>query len=172
MTPEEQDLVLGLVVSPGQGQTRSLDEVLTHFGETDGAALAFRLLRDAMQRQDADDVEMALIVKGAASAQGREFLEPLIELCGADWHYKHEDIVSGLGKYHSSRAVSALLEATRWVPEYLEYDESRALAVKAIWALGGIPGSEARDALTSLLDADCEIVREAAKNQLARRGDH
>ncbi|MFD5103330.1 hypothetical protein [Streptomyces albidochromogenes] len=36
--------------------------------------------------------------------------------------------------------------ATRWIPEYLDFDEFRALAVKAIWALGAIPGPEARDA--------------------------
>ncbi|MFD9969413.1 HEAT repeat domain-containing protein [Streptomyces sp. NPDC059011] len=171
MTPEEQDLVLGLVVAPGQGPTRTLDEVLTHFGESDGATLAIRLLRDAMERQDADDVEIALIVKGAADASGEEFLEPLIELCGADWHYKHEDVVSGLSAFRSPRTVPALVEATHWIPEYLDYDESRALAVKAIWALGGIPGPEAREALEGLRDDENEIIRENALKQLARRGE-
>ena len=31
MTPDEQDPVLGLMVSPGQGPTRTIDEVLAHF---------------------------------------------------------------------------------------------------------------------------------------------
>ncbi|MFF9869542.1 hypothetical protein ACF1G0_29770 [Streptomyces sp. NPDC013953] len=75
ITPDEQDLVLGLVVAPGQGPTRVLDEVLTRFGECDGAALPLRLLRHAKERQDADDVERALIVKAAADASGEEFLD-------------------------------------------------------------------------------------------------
>ncbi|MFV5998558.1 HEAT repeat domain-containing protein [Streptomyces sp. NPDC056231] len=170
MTPEEQDLVMGLAVGLGEGPTRTLDEVLAHFGESDGGALALRLLRDAMERQDADDVEMALIVPGAADASVEEFLEPLIELFPAEWHRDHEDIVSMLGKLHSPKTVPTLVRATRWVPEHLDFDECRTLAVKAIWALGGIPGEEARDALKGLRDAENEIIRENAVKQLARRG--
>ncbi|MCX4509219.1 HEAT repeat domain-containing protein [Streptomyces sp. NPDC058423] len=171
MTPEEQDLVMGLVLVPGKGRTRTLDEVLAHFGESDGGALALRLLRDAMERRDAGDVEMALIVKAAADASGEEFLEPLIELSRADWHKRHEDVVRMLGKLRSPKTVPALGEATRWVPEYLDWDESRGLAVKAIWALGAIPGAEAREALEGLRDDENEIIRENAVNQLERRGE-
>ncbi|MEW1914381.1 HEAT repeat domain-containing protein [Kitasatospora sp. NPDC085895] len=171
MTPDEQDLVLGLAIAPGEGPTRTLDEVLVHFGESDGAALALRLLRDAMERRDADDVEMALIVHGAADASVEKFLDPLIELFPADWHRKHEDVVSMLGKLRSPKTVPTLVEATRRVPEYLEFDECRALAVKAIWALGGIPGAEPREALEGLRDAENEIIRENAVKQLARRGE-
>ncbi|MFF0277001.1 HEAT repeat domain-containing protein [Streptomyces sp. NPDC004330] len=54
----------------------------------------------------------------------------------------------------------------------LDWDENRSLAVKAIWALGAIPGSEAQEALTRLCDDDSEIVRENAVRQLARRDEH
>ncbi|MER6344309.1 HEAT repeat domain-containing protein [Streptomyces sp. NPDC001595] len=171
MTPEEQDLVMGLVIAPGEGATNTLDEVLAHFGESDGGALALRLLRDAMERRDADDVEMALIVHAAADASGEEFLEPLIELFPADWHRGHEDTVSVLGKLRSPNTVPTLVKAARWVPEHLEWDENRALAVKAIWALGAIPGPEAREALEGLRDDENEIIRENALKQLARRGE-
>ncbi|MEU8679479.1 hypothetical protein [Streptomyces sp. NPDC048560] len=86
MTPDERDLVMGLGVAPCSPPTRTIDEVLAHFGESDGGALALRLLRDAMERRDADDVEMALIVHWAADASVEEFLEPLTELFPADWH--------------------------------------------------------------------------------------
>ncbi|MFB7214741.1 hypothetical protein [Streptomyces sp. NPDC056255] len=92
--------------SPGKGRTRTIDEVLAHFGESDGGVLALRLLRDA------DDVEMALIVHGAAGAPAEEFLEPLTELFPAEWHRKHEDIVSTLGKLRSPRTVPTLVLAT------------------------------------------------------------
>jgi hypothetical protein len=171
MTPEEQDLIMGLAFVPGVGRTRTLDEVLAHFGESDGGALALRLLRDAMERRDADDVEMALIVHGAADASVEEFMEPLIDLFPADWHRDHEDIVSMLGKLRSPETVPTLVLATRWVPEYLDFDDCRALAVKAIWALGRIPGPEAREALEGLRDDENEIIRENAVKQLARRGE-
>src|ERR1044072_6594057 len=105
MTPEEQDLIMGLVFIPGVGRTRTLDEVLAHFGESDGGALALRLLWDAMERRDADVVEMALTAHAAAGASVEEFMEPLIELFPADWHRDHEDIVSILGKPRSPRTV-------------------------------------------------------------------
>ncbi|GGT26938.1 hypothetical protein GCM10010222_80910 [Streptomyces tanashiensis] len=171
MTPEERDLVMGLVFVPGRGRTRTLDEVLAHFGESDGGALALRLLRDAMERRDAVDVEMAVIVKAAAGASGEEFLEPLIELSCADWHTRHEDVVRMLGKLRSPKAVPALGEAARWVPEYLDWDENRSLAVKAIWALGAISGPETQEALEGLRDAENEIIRENAVKQLERRGE-
>ncbi|MEU3820305.1 HEAT repeat domain-containing protein [Streptomyces sp. NPDC030392] len=171
MTPEEQELIMGLVIAPGSPPTRTIDEVLAHFGESDGGALALRLLRDAMERRDSDDVEFALVVKAAARASGEEFLEPLIELFPADWHRDHEDIVSALGRFRSPRTVPTMVLATRWVPEHLDFDEARALAVKAIWALGAIPGPEARQALEDLRDAENEIIRENALKQLARRGE-
>ncbi|MGX1267134.1 HEAT repeat domain-containing protein [Streptomyces phaeoluteigriseus] len=171
MTPEEQDLIMDLAVGLGDGPTRTLDEVLAHFGESDGRAFALRLLRDAMERQDADDVEMALLVRAAADAPVEEFLEPLIELFPAQWHRDHEDIVSLLGTLHSPQTVPTLVLATRRVPEHLDFDEARALAVKAIWALGAIPGAQAREALEGLRDAENEIIRENALKQLARRGE-
>ncbi|MGW4778464.1 HEAT repeat domain-containing protein [Streptomyces filamentosus] len=171
MTPEEQELIMGLAVGLGDGPTRTLDEVLAHFGESDGEALALRLLRDAMERQDADDVEMALILHAAAGASVEEFLEPLTELFPADWHRDHEDIVRMLGRLRSPRTVPTLALATHWVPEHLEWDENRALAVKAIWALGAIPGPEAQESLEALRDDENEIIRENALKQLARRGE-
>ncbi|MFF3959528.1 hypothetical protein ACFYY1_41105 [Streptomyces sp. NPDC001890] len=42
--------------------------------------------------------------------------------------------------------------------------------MKAIWALGGIPGAKARGALKSLHDAENQIIRENAAKQPARRG--
>ncbi|WP_069170246.1 HEAT repeat domain-containing protein [Streptomyces griseus] len=171
MTPEEQELVMGLAAGLGDGPTRTLDEVLVHFGESDGEALTLRLLRDAMERQDADDVEMTLILHAAAGASVEEFLEPLTELFPADWHRDHEDIVSMLGRLRSPRTVPTLALAAHWVPEHLDWDENRALAVKAIWALGAIPGPEAREALEGLRNDENKTIRENALNQLARRDE-
>ncbi|MFJ6405937.1 HEAT repeat domain-containing protein [Streptomyces hydrogenans] len=171
MSPEEQKLIMGLVFVPGQGRTRTLDEVLARFGESDVGALALRLLRDAMERRDADDVGMALILHASAGASVEEFMEPLTELFPAEWHRGHEEIVSMLGRLRSPRTVPTLALATHWVPECLDWDENRALAVKAVWALGAVPGPEARKVLEGLRDDENEIIRENALRQLARRGE-
>jgi hypothetical protein len=98
-----------------------------------------------------------------------QHLQLLIELVPADWHQQHENIVTMLGGLRTPEAVGALQHAATWVPDYLEYDENRALATKAIWALGGTPGAGAERALAQLRESDDEVVREEAQAQLRRR---
>ncbi|MEW9531805.1 hypothetical protein [Microbispora sp. NPDC049125] len=168
MTPEEQRLIMSLVVVPGRGRQGDPRDVLDHFETHDGRALGRDLLREAVDRRDAVDVEMALIVC-AVFGYTMDHFDSLVRLCSADWHYKHEDVVTGLGELRTSHAVDALYLATQWVPEYLDYDEGRALARKAIWAIGGTPGTEAGQALARLLSSSDEILQEAAREQLGRR---
>jgi hypothetical protein len=77
--------------------------------------------------------------------------------------------VSALDEFRSPRAVNALFYATQWIPDYLDYDETRALAVKAIYALGNIPGIESQSKLEVLAGSHDEIFRKYAKHQLAHR---
>jgi hypothetical protein len=163
---EDRAAVMSLVVVPGRGRRGSPDEVLRHFSATDGKGLS--LLRDAVDREDGLDVEMALIVC-ATFGFTMGHLDLLVRLARAGWHHKHEGVVAALGQLRAPAAVDALYHAAWWVPDYLDFDESRALAVKAIWALGGTPGDEAEQALTELVGVEDEIVREAARAQLDRR---
>ena len=87
----------------------------------------------------------------------------------ADWHVRHEDVVSALDKLRSPETVEVLFRATQWIPKSLEYDDSRALAVKAIWALGKIPGTEAETKLETLARFENTILRQNAVEQLERR---
>ena len=63
-------------------------------------------------------------------------------------------------------------DVLRYFGTYLEWDESRALARKAIHALGKTPGSEASEALTELTSSGSEIVRETASRVLQHRQKH
>lgn len=74
-----------------------------------------------------------------------------------------------LDTLQTADAVPALFRATQWIPEYLKFDENRALAVKAIWALGKRPGSEAEKHLEALTHCDDPILRKVATEQLERR---
>lgn len=163
MTPEQEDLVLSLV-----GKRLTASEFLEQFGATDGQQLGLSLLRDATVRQDADDVDLALLVAYTFGFVP-DHLGTLLELAPAPWHEKHEDVVTALGRMHNPAAVDALYAATQWVPDYLDFDEARALATKAIWSLGGTPGPEAEQALERLLASDSVIVRDGAREQLERR---
>ena len=62
MTPEEQRLILSLVLAPNAGPPADADDVLRQLGAPDGRVLGARLLRGAAKRRDPVDVEMALIV--------------------------------------------------------------------------------------------------------------
>ncbi|MEU8759285.1 HEAT repeat domain-containing protein [Streptomyces sp. NPDC048659] len=169
MTPEEQRLIMDLAVGLGDGPKRPVSDVLDHFGEPDGAVLALRLLNDAIARQDADDLEMAFLLRYVTGAPIEDVKDLYVELFPAEWHREHEEIVTALGRLRSPELVPTMVLAIRWVPEGLSWDENRALAVKAIWALGAIPGPEAQQALEDLRDAENEIIRENALHQLARR---
>jgi hypothetical protein len=170
MTPADRRAIASLVIVPGRSRSGSPEDVLRHFGTTDGRSLGLRLLRDAVDRQDGLDAEMALIVCFTFGFT-MDDLDLLVQLTSADWHRKHEDVMSALGLLRAPTAVGALYHAAWWIPDYLDFDESRALAVKAIWALGGTPGIEAEEALKRLLIAEDDIVRCAARAQLMRRAE-
>jgi len=168
MTPEEYDLIFSLVVVPGRSYRGDPDAVLRQFDTHDGRGLGLRLLRAAIDANSADDVEASLIVCDTFGLD-REHVEPLSQLVHADWHLQHENVVTLLGRLRCRDAVEALYHAATWVPDYLDYDETRALAVKALWALGDISDPVARERLRQLSRSDNEIVRAEAEAQLSRQ---
>jgi len=167
MSPEERSLILALVTVPGGPEPLTREEFLRKFGASDGLALGLDLLRDAIGRHDTVDVAFAFVVCFRFGFSD-DHLEPLITLAFADWHQSHEDVASALGELSSSSATAALLHLAEWVPSYLEFDDARALAVKAIWGLGSIRSEEAHSALESLSQSKSKIVAENAVAQLQR----
>jgi hypothetical protein len=164
MTTKERELVMALAT-----QKLSQADFLSRFRDsTDGQQLCGDLLTEAIQSKAAEDVECALMV-GYTFGFTDDHLERLLELVSAPWHFKHEDIVTALGQLKSPKAVEGLHSATKWIPEYLDFDESRALAVKAIWALGRIKGPEADAALSELVNDPDPILAESATEQMERR---
>ncbi len=168
MTREDHAVILALVVVPGRPYTGSPEAVLRHFGTDDGHGLGLRLLGEAITARNADDLELALIVCDTFGIDDAH-VDTLIGLLYADWHSQHENVVSVLDRFKLPDAVEALYHAASWVPEYLQWDENRALAVKAIWALGDVPGDHALSKLSQLREAEDDVVRQAATRQLRRR---
>jgi HEAT repeat protein len=135
MTPEAERVILPLVVLPGRKSEDHREDVLRYFDAEDGQQLACSLLHDATARQDPDDVEMSFIVLGAFGVTP-DCLADLIALAGADWHQRHEDVVSALGRINSPKAVPVLVELTGWILDYIAVDDGAALVRKAIHVLG------------------------------------
>jgi hypothetical protein len=115
----------------------------------------------------AKDVELALVVCFRFGFSDGH-LQPLLTLTFADWHQRHEDMAMAPGKLRSPDSVNALVHLVQWVPAYLEFDDARALAVKAMWALGGIGSEAAHEALKSLASSECSVVAENAVAQLQK----
>jgi hypothetical protein len=167
MTSEERSLVMKLVMVPGRPPAISPEEFLRQFGAADGVALGVDLLADAVDRRDAADVEWSLIVCSKFGFTDVH-LQPLLSLAFADWHEQHENVASALGIIRSPASVPVLVHLAQWVPGYLRFDNVRALATKAIWALGGIGGDKARLALEGLTRSDSSIVAGGAAAQLRK----
>src|SRR5262249_29584734 len=160
MTPEQRKLCRDLLITPFTGGRQiSEQEFLRQFPSAlENGKLAPRWLDEAYRARDADDLSCALIV-GFTFGFAPETEDILRRLIDADWHYSHEDVVSALETWPTTDNVEALFRATQWIPKSLDYDDSRALAVKAIWALGKTPGIEAETKLEALARSDDPILR-------------
>lgn len=168
MTPDERDLVLGLVQVPGGPRPLTVPAFEQRLGVADGAAWALSQLQDAIRRRDSDDVELALVAAGACGVTPAH-VDPLVTLAGEDWHESHEEVVSMLGELRAVAAVDALTRLTWHVPDHLEWDESHALGRKAVHALGRIDTPESVSALESVLESGPEPLRDVAGRQLQHR---
>jgi len=172
MTTEERDLCMDLVSGPFRPKGRiSKEEFLRRFpSAVEQGRLAARLLEEACKNRNADDLRCAFVI-GFKFGFSPEQLDSLPPLLDADWHYDHEDIVSILDDLRSPALVDALYRATQWVPKYLDFDDTRALAGKAIWALGNIGNDEAKERLRAVAHSGDPVLREDAEYQLKRLGE-
>jgi hypothetical protein len=169
MTEEQRKHCSDLTIFPDGSRQLSKEEFVRLFpAAVEHGRLALGLLDGAYRLQDAEDLECALTV-GFTFGFSPEHSEILCHLLEADWHARHEDVVSALDELRCPSAIGALFRATQWIPKSLEYDDSRALAVKAIWALGKTAATEAEKKLRILACSDNAILRNAALEQLERR---
>lgn len=137
-------------------------------GVRDPRTWALAELIDAIERRCADDVELAMQT-GSQFGTDRDWVQPLIDVLDADWNHSHENAAFTLGQLQDRRAVPALVRATHWVPAYLDYDDGRGLAVKAIHSLGRLPGQEALWALKGLLNHEDSALRPRVQRVLQYR---
>jgi hypothetical protein len=169
MTPEQRELAAGLIVLPPKGQRRvSKEQFAQGFpGALVDNKLSLKILSQAFDEKSAEDLRYAIIIGGAFGFSS-EHKDVLSRLSSADWHVSHEDIVMALvrGNFQDDATADALYAATQFVPEYLKFDDCRALAVNAIWGLGKISGKYSEGKLALLANSPDPVLRQAAEYQL------
>jgi FMN phosphatase YigB (HAD superfamily) len=140
----------------------------TGIARSGASAFALKMLEEAYGHKSEDDVECGLLL-AFTFGFSPEFVDALIRLSDADWHHSHEDVVMALDDLRDRRAIDAFYRAALKLHPYLDYDDARALAEKAIWALGNLADPIADEKLRQLARSDHAIVREYATRQLQRR---
>jgi FMN phosphatase YigB (HAD superfamily) len=166
MRTRQQKLILDMTL-----HRISEDEFLreTRIARGDASTFALKMLEEAHGQKSEDDVECGLLL-AFTFGLSRECVDTLIRLSDADWHHSHEDVVMALDELRDKRAIDAFYRAALKLHPYLEYDDDRALAGKAIWALGNLADPIADEKLRQLAQSDHAIVRKYATNQLHHRG--
>lgn len=114
MSPEQKDLILGLVAYT-EAPSISRDEFLRRWPTTDGHQLGLDLLARALAAGDADGVELSLIV-GWSFGLSTNHLPLLNAAAQADWHYRHENVAQALGQVGTEEALPALAALGREPP--------------------------------------------------------
>ena len=102
----------------------------------------------AIQAKDPGDFEAALTYVYHESRLD-EVADLLVGALPMVWHRRHEDMAQALQQIRYIPAVGALAEAAITKHDYLDYDNSYALARRCTWALADIGTDEAKSHLQS-----------------------
>lgn len=127
------------------------------------------LLETTLVEQEANDVEYLLTAIFHFKLFIEDYVDILCKLADETWHFQHENIASIFQKIKSPKTVECLYKTTLTQFDYLEFDNSFALAVKCIWALGDINTVESRKKLELLTQSENEIISKNAIYQLKRQ---
>ncbi len=137
---------------------------------------ALKNLQSALESKRADEMEFAIFDSFPAGING-DFIEVLTAILECDWHTRHEDVARALQDLKDPRSIDVLYKTAQRKFAYLEYNDSKALARKCIWALADIGTVAAHQKLQALAKlSDKEIAAYAQKRldgwekELARKG--
>ncbi|RAP28784.1 hypothetical protein C2W64_04370 [Brevibacillus laterosporus] len=162
MTDKERELIDQLI-----GETISKEQFALEFNVD--STYVKQLLEVAYDEKNEDDVDFLNYVIFGFNLVTEDYVDLLCRLMYAPWHHQHEDIATIFQSFRFPQTVECLYKTAQTQFEYLEYDDSYALAVKCIWALGDINTEESRKKLELLSVSENEIIRENALKQLQRK---
>jgi len=144
----------------------SKEEFLSSFpGSVDSAFLG-RELKAVGSTKNPNSLEELMYLGFAFDLFRVEHIDLLIGLLVEGWHISHEDIVGLLQRFPAQKNIRPLVETVNSRFDYLEYNDSMALAVKCVWALFAIGSDEAKGYLGSIAAHD---RREEVRGKAAER---
>ncbi|WP_068082656.1 hypothetical protein [Polycladidibacter stylochi] len=161
------DLCIGF-----DGKQRTSDEdFLRNFrgGISDPISLGVELLSDALTSKTSGEVQSAMIV-GFSFGFAEVHIKLLSTLAPEAWHVSHEDIASAFDEIRTPSCVNSLKYLAQWVPDYLDFDEARALGSKAVWALSKIGDPSAIAALQEISISQKDHIGKLAQEKLLELG--
>lgn len=167
VSTSQQQLILDLLLGK-LGEQEFYDRYPTNAAEVSGVGL--HMLERGLQERDPVAVEFGLYIAhrfGVAPAH----VGVLNALAIAPWHERHEDAVSALAKLRDASSVEPLHQAALLRLPYLEYDESFALARKAIHALKDVQTLSAVDKLGELASGSDAPICGYAQSALRKLAD-
>lgn len=126
------------------------------------------LLEEAIIYKDADNIEDLLLVAFELNLFDTSWTSLLCHLLELKWHFQHENIARVLQMLKEPKSIDCLYKTALDKFDYLAYNNSTALAIKCIWALGDINTKEAREKLKLLEQNNSPVIRENATKQLNR----
>lgn len=128
----------------------------------------FARLTRAYIQKSANEVDEMIYLLFSFGVIDEKFVDLLDDLLICDWHWQHENIAMLLQKLKSTKSIDALFETSQKAFPYLSYDDSYALAVKCIWALGDIGTDLALEKLEVLTQSENPIIKKNAIKQVSR----
>ncbi|TDB64661.1 hypothetical protein [Arundinibacter roseus] len=128
------------------------------------------LCKKALAEQSADTIFEAMFIVHYFKDEPTDdtFLDILVACMAGRWHQQHEDLVHYYKGCFREKDIPVLMELVHFQPEYLEWDESRQLARKCIYAIEKINAEAASLAIKELVASEDETVRYYAQKVLDR----
>jgi hypothetical protein len=128
-------------------------------------AAVLGMLDEAARLDDAGSVECAVAIAWGRAGE-LDVVPTLIDLLRSTRHERHEDVARWLQQLRDPRAIEALYATALSRHEYLEYDNSHALARECTWALADVGTVEAKQRLRSLARSDDPEIAGYAQRRL------
>lgn len=164
---EEQKALIKLLIV----KSITKEEFMNKFGVNNENMIQFitKNLEKSYEEKNAEEVGLLLYIIFEYDLFSEQYVDILCKLLYSKWHYEHENIAMIFDKLKSANTIKALYDTASTKFEYLDYDDSYALAVKCIWGLGKMNTNESKEALEKLTKSDIEVISKNAKEQLAMR---
>jgi hypothetical protein len=163
LAPQQRDAIVEF--SLGRATRETLVAALGVDPVTDREFVPSQLER-ARATRSSEDIQ-ALLLVAFAFQLSPGWAPTLAALIEEPWHRAHEDLASALQDLRDPSTAQALYNAACARHQYLDFDESHALACKCIWALHDIATPPARALLEQLSASMLAPVRECARARLA-----